>query len=271
MLTTTKTEHDGINRRSFLGAAAAILSATALAAPAAIAQSREEVRKGTDNHSADNPGPVNKRLQSENDSSNTPPDTDHGDVSPFWYSFETCSPPHSGRRLDPAGHAKGSPRLQRPRRSEHAPHCRKLPRAALAHRQRVGLHALWLRPHHCTQPRRNHLHRRCQRGRPLVLPCRLPALHPGSRPRRLRVPPRLRPGHLLRVPDLPHLRLGRAHAAFDPPEEPQPLRGSGKKTPRRRGVHLSRHHPRFARRRQARRRRQGRRVEGLLQLYACAP
>ncbi|MBB6142449.1 oxalate decarboxylase [Silvibacterium bohemicum] len=83
-----KSEHEGVNRRSFLGAAAAALSASALFAPAAFAQSREEIRKGTDNHSADNPGPVNKELQAENGDSNVPPDTDHGDVSPFWYSFD---------------------------------------------------------------------------------------------------------------------------------------------------------------------------------------
>jgi oxalate decarboxylase len=77
-----------INRRSFLGAAAATLSTGAIFAPMAAAQSREEIRKGTNNHSADNPGPVNKQLQAENGSSNIPPDTDQGDVSPFWYSFE---------------------------------------------------------------------------------------------------------------------------------------------------------------------------------------
>jgi oxalate decarboxylase len=88
MIKTNSTEQTGMNRRSFLGAAAAALSAGALMTPVALAQSREEIRKGTDNHSADNPGPVNRALQAENGSSNTPPDTDHGDVSPFWYSFE---------------------------------------------------------------------------------------------------------------------------------------------------------------------------------------
>ena len=88
MMSTNKTEAEGMNRRSFLGAAAATLSAGALFAPMVQAQSKEEVRKGTDNHSADNPGPVNKALQAENTSSNTPPDTDHGDVLPIWYSFE---------------------------------------------------------------------------------------------------------------------------------------------------------------------------------------
>ncbi len=78
----------GVNRRSFLGAAAAALSAGAIFAPMAFAQSRTIVEKGTADHSADNPGPVDKQLQGLNASSNTPPATDHGDVSPFWYSFE---------------------------------------------------------------------------------------------------------------------------------------------------------------------------------------
>jgi oxalate decarboxylase len=81
-------ETEGVNRRSFLGAAAAALSAGALFAPMAFAQSRKTVEKGSADHSADNPGPVDKRLQELNASSNTPPATDHGDVSPFWYSFE---------------------------------------------------------------------------------------------------------------------------------------------------------------------------------------
>jgi oxalate decarboxylase len=83
-----KIEEEGMNRRSFLGAAAAALSAGALFAPMAMAQSRETIQKGTNDQSASNPGPVNKELQAENGSSNTPPDTDHGDVEPFWYSFE---------------------------------------------------------------------------------------------------------------------------------------------------------------------------------------
>jgi oxalate decarboxylase len=88
MISTNKAEQAGINRRSFLGAAAATLSGGAFFAPMMLAQTREEVRQGTGNHSADNPGPVNKLLQSESGSSNTPPDTDHGDVMPLWYSFE---------------------------------------------------------------------------------------------------------------------------------------------------------------------------------------
>jgi oxalate decarboxylase len=88
MITMKAIEQKSMDRRSFLGAAAAALSAGTLFGPAALAQSKADIRKGTNNHSADNPGPVNKELQAENGSSNTPPDTDHGDVAPFWFSFE---------------------------------------------------------------------------------------------------------------------------------------------------------------------------------------
>ncbi len=79
---------EGLNRRSFLGAAAAAISAAPFLASAAFGQTREEISSGESNHSAQNPGPVNKPLQTENIASNMPPFTDHGDVDSFWYSFE---------------------------------------------------------------------------------------------------------------------------------------------------------------------------------------
>lgn len=82
------TKETALPRRSFLGAAAAALSSVAVVTPAALAQSKTEIHKGEENHSADNPGPVNKALLGENSSSNLPPDTDRGDVAPFWFSFE---------------------------------------------------------------------------------------------------------------------------------------------------------------------------------------
>jgi len=88
METQEAEKKETLNRRSFLGAAAAALSAGAFLAPFAAAQSKEEIRKGTLNHSADNPGPVNKVLQGENISSEVPPITDKGDLSTFWYSFD---------------------------------------------------------------------------------------------------------------------------------------------------------------------------------------
>jgi oxalate decarboxylase len=77
-----------LNRRSFLGAAAAALSAGAVLMPAALAQSTGEIKKGEANHSADNPGPINRNISEENRDSSLPPYTDHGDVAPFWYSFD---------------------------------------------------------------------------------------------------------------------------------------------------------------------------------------
>ena len=87
MAKNTKT-NDPLNRRSFLGAAAATLSAGAFLAPFAMAQSKSTIRRGEEDHSADNPGPVNKSLQMENPSSELPPSEDKGDVPPFWYSFD---------------------------------------------------------------------------------------------------------------------------------------------------------------------------------------
>jgi len=77
-----------VTRRSFLGAAAAALSTGAVMMPNAFAQSVEQVQKGKANRSAQNPGPANLPLAEENPDSKMPPETDHGDIPPFWYSFD---------------------------------------------------------------------------------------------------------------------------------------------------------------------------------------
>ena len=87
-----------VNRRSFLGAAAAALSAGTVLAPYLLGQSTTEIRKGEANHSADNPGPINKNISEENQDSRMPPYTDRGDVAPFWYSFDL-----SHRRVQDGG------------------------------------------------------------------------------------------------------------------------------------------------------------------------
>ncbi len=61
-----------VGRRSLLGAAAAALGAGAVR-PLAFAQTRAETLKGEQNHSASNPGPINKLLAGENPSSYLPP------------------------------------------------------------------------------------------------------------------------------------------------------------------------------------------------------
>jgi oxalate decarboxylase len=72
-----------VNRRSFMGLGAGALALAAFANMSAEGQSRETTQKGQQDHSASNPGPVNKTLAQENSSSEMPPPTDRGDVSPF--------------------------------------------------------------------------------------------------------------------------------------------------------------------------------------------
>jgi oxalate decarboxylase len=79
---------DSIGRRSVLGAAAAALSAGALASVRALGQTKEQVAKGEGNRSASNPGPKNPLLQGLNPDSYLPPTTDRGLIEPIWYSFD---------------------------------------------------------------------------------------------------------------------------------------------------------------------------------------
>jgi oxalate decarboxylase len=79
---------ESLSRRSILGAAAAAIGAGVALPSLMSAQSRTEVRNGEANHSADNPGPVNKALASGNPTSEVSPSTDSGDVDTFWYSFD---------------------------------------------------------------------------------------------------------------------------------------------------------------------------------------
>jgi len=75
------------SRRNFLGRGTAALATVALAAVAQ-GQERVNVHKAEADHSASNPGQENKTLLEQNPNSNMPPDTDHGDVGPIWYSFD---------------------------------------------------------------------------------------------------------------------------------------------------------------------------------------
>jgi oxalate decarboxylase len=77
-----------VKRRSFLGAAAAAISAGAIGLKTAFGQTKADVLKGESNRSASNPGPINEALAKENPDSNNPPATDRGAVLPIWYSFD---------------------------------------------------------------------------------------------------------------------------------------------------------------------------------------
>ncbi len=83
-----KNEKLSVGRRSLLGAAAAALSAGAMGSRAALAQTKAETSKGEQNHSASNPGPINRALAGANPSSDQPPITDRGVIVPIWYSFD---------------------------------------------------------------------------------------------------------------------------------------------------------------------------------------
>jgi len=76
-----------MSRRRILGATAAALTAGAVS-PLALAQTRADVEKGEHNHSASNPGPINKALKDSNPDSYMSPSSDRGDVLPIWYSFD---------------------------------------------------------------------------------------------------------------------------------------------------------------------------------------
>src|SRR5580700_938827 len=79
---------EGLSRRTFLGVGSASLASAALAALAVNAQERTDIEKGEHNHSVSNPGPENNPLLDENPNSNFPPPTDSGNLEPVWYSFD---------------------------------------------------------------------------------------------------------------------------------------------------------------------------------------
>jgi len=77
-----------VSRRKFLGSSSLSLAAVALSAAAAHAQSRSQIHAGEASHSSSDPGPENGPLLAQNPNSNTPPETDFGDIGPIWYSFD---------------------------------------------------------------------------------------------------------------------------------------------------------------------------------------
>lgn len=90
--------NDPVSRRSFLGAAAAAISAGAIMTPFALAQNNSAPHTADPGRVTSNPGPVNQPIGDENPSSGIPPVTDRGDVPAFWYSFDLAH-----RRLHSGG------------------------------------------------------------------------------------------------------------------------------------------------------------------------
>ncbi len=77
-----------LSRRRFIGGSSLSVAVAALTAATGNAQERLQIRAGEASHSANDPGPENHPLLEENPNSNTPPETDHGDFGPIWYSFD---------------------------------------------------------------------------------------------------------------------------------------------------------------------------------------
>ena len=124
------------------------------------------------------------------------------------------------RRLDPSGDRARARRLDDHRRREHAPECRRRPRAALAQGQPNGRTCCTARARITAIDRAGtELRRRRRRRRSVVLPIGHSALDPGTRSGRLRVPAGLRRRHVRRRQHLPDQRLVQAHAERRPGQE----------------------------------------------------
>ena len=86
------------SRRRFLGRTSLTLAAAIGGVAVAHAQQRSQIRAGEADHSSSNPGQENAALLAENPNSNTPPETDFGDIGPIWYSFDLAR-----KRVEPGG------------------------------------------------------------------------------------------------------------------------------------------------------------------------
>lgn len=76
------------SRRGFLGQSTLTLAAALGTAAVAGAQQRSQIHAGEHGNGISNPGQENKPLLDENPNTNTPPETDFGDIGPIWYSFD---------------------------------------------------------------------------------------------------------------------------------------------------------------------------------------
>ena len=110
--------------------------------------------------SASAPGPGNPALDAQNPDSFLPPPTDAGGVQTFKYPFGIAH-----KRMQEGGWSREVTvrelaGFQVDRRRRHATDRRRRTRAALAHRRRVGLHAVRKRPDHRARCRRQELRER---------------------------------------------------------------------------------------------------------------
>jgi oxalate decarboxylase len=82
-------QKDRITRRSMFHAGSAALAGVSALAVANAQDIRRKVERSSDHHlpNETDPGPKNARLEAENPSSVWSPETDHGTVHPYKYSF----------------------------------------------------------------------------------------------------------------------------------------------------------------------------------------
>ena len=212
-------------------------------------------------------GPTNPPREAQSPDVLVPPPTDAG-------TLPTCGGPSptatsaGGGRLVAADDDPRDPRRHRHRPGQHAAQGRRGPRAALAQAGRVGLHA--------QGPGADHRHRRDARAlpgrrrrrRPVELPLRHPALDPGPRGRRLRVPARLRRRQLQRRRDVLGHRLAGPYPEGGPGQELRRARERLRRHPRQGALHLPVEGARPARRGPGRRRRAGAHVRSAT---GCSP
>ena len=76
------------NRRSFMSVGAATIAGAAMMSVAARAQSRDNIHAAEHDHATSRMSGINQNIANASPDSELPPDTDHGDVPSFWYSFD---------------------------------------------------------------------------------------------------------------------------------------------------------------------------------------
>src|SRR5664279_2235212 len=89
---------DGLWRGSSSGAGRAAVYKTVSTGSSTSPRSRAKAGKAGLGLTASDPRQGNRPLRRENQNSNTPPPTDHGDLGPIWYSFDLAH-----KRIQPGG------------------------------------------------------------------------------------------------------------------------------------------------------------------------
>ena len=124
-------------RRSFIGKTAIAIGSFAALQKVAGAEVAPSDRSKSD------PGPANPMLDGQNPDSIWPPATDSKEPgAKLQVSVLFCEQTHLRGWMVTRSDCAGAARVQDPGRGQHETYCGWIPRAALAHSQRMGHHAL---------------------------------------------------------------------------------------------------------------------------------